>query len=234
MEYLTMELCEILLDLIALSVCVFMVLFIVISTFKKKDRISGIEQKEQIGNFDESVMAQIVKQQLYKSLIDVVDAVNDKKLSNNQAVRNQAVPEKFVQEKIAKEPEPVDPDEYNQNEYDQVESNNSEMMDKSLTDIVDAVNDKKLSNNQAVPEKFVQEKIAKEPEPVGPDEYNQNESDQIESGKPEMIDKYDEAAGLAKSGMNACDIADRVKLSMCEIELIVKLNRLRNESSRAA
>ncbi|WP_157487307.1 DUF2802 domain-containing protein [Desulfosarcina sp. BuS5] len=49
-----------------------------------------------------------------------------------------------------------------------------------------------------------------------------------------MVDKYDEAAALAKSGMNVCDIADRVKLSMGEIQLIVNLNSLRNESSRAA
>ncbi len=217
MEYFTIELCEILLCLTALSVCVFIVLFIIISTLKKKYKISGIEQKEQTGNFNESVMAQLIKQQLDKSLVDIVDAINDEKLLNNKVVRD-----KFVLEEITKEPETVDSDEYDQNEYAQIALCNSEMIDNSLRDTVYAVNDEKLSDN-----KFVLEDIAKEPETV--DKY-----DQVEPGNSEMIDKYDEAAGLAKSGMSVCDIADRVKLSMCEIELIVKLNSLRNESSRAA
>jgi hypothetical protein len=239
MEYFTIELCEILLDLTALFVCVFIVLFIIISTFKKRHKISGIEQKEQTGNFNESVMAQLIKQQLDKSLTDIVDAINDEKLSNNKVVR-----EKFVLKEISKEPELVDSDEYDQeyvdsgeydqNEYDQIESGNLEMIDKPLIDAVYAINDEKLSDNKVVREKLVQKKfvleeISKEPEPVDSDEY-----DQVESNNSEMIDKYDEAAALAKSGMNVCDIADRVKLSMGEIELIVKLNSLRNESSQAA
>ncbi|MBL0699568.1 MAG: hypothetical protein JJV92_01645 [Desulfosarcina sp.] len=283
MEYFTIELCEILLGFTALSVCVFIVLFIIISTFKKRHKISVIEQKEQTGNFNESVVAQLIKQQLDKSLVDIVGAINDEKLSNNKDVREKVVQEKLVPEEIAKEPEPVDSDEYDQvepgnsemiekpwvdivdaiddeqfsnnkvvqeeiakeeitkepelvdsDEYDQVELGNSEMIETPLVDIVDAINDEKLSNNKVIREKVVQEKfvleeIAKEPEPVDSDGY-----DQVESGNSEMIDKYDEAADLAKSGMNVCDIADRVKLSMGEIDLIVKLNSLRNESSRAA
>lgn len=239
MEYFTMELCEILLDLTALSVCVFIVLFIVISTFKKRHKISGIEQKEQTGNFNESVMVQLIKQQLDKSFVDIVDAINDEKLSNNKVVPNKAVREKFVPEEISKEPEPVDSGEYDQNEYDQIEPGNSEMIDKPLIDAVYAINDEKLPDNKFVPEKvvpekvvqekFVLEEISKEPEPVDSDKY-----DQVELNNSEMIDKYDEAAALAKSGMNVCDIADRVKLSMGEIQLIVNLNSLRNESSRAA
>ena len=244
MEYFTIELCEILLCLTALSVCVFIVLFIIISTLKKRYKISGIEQKEQAGNFNESVMAQLIKQQLDKSFVDIVDAINDEKLSNNKVVPNKVVPnkvvrEKFVLEEISKEPEFVDSDEYDQeyvdsgeydqNEYDQIESGNSEMIDKPLIDAVYAINDEKLPDNKVVREKFVLEEISKEPEPVDSDEY-----DQVESNNSEMIDKYDEAAALAKSGMNVCDIADRVKLSMGEIQLIVNLNSLRNESSRAA
>ncbi|MCD6274267.1 MAG: hypothetical protein J7K30_15860, partial [Deltaproteobacteria bacterium] len=91
MEYFTIELCEILLCLTALSVCVFIVLFIIISTLKKRYKISGIEQKEQAGNFNESVMAQLIKQQLDKSFVDIVDAINDEKLSNNKVVPNKVV-----------------------------------------------------------------------------------------------------------------------------------------------
>ena len=49
-----------------------------------------------------------------------------------------------------------------------------------------------------------------------------------------MIDKYNEAARLAKSGLNVYAISDRVKLPQGEIELIVNLHKLSNESTREA
>nr|MBL0731594.1 hypothetical protein [Desulfobacterales bacterium] len=107
---------------------------------------------------------------------------------------------------------------------------------KLSADTLDTVNDEKLSNrnlNQE-PEEIIKEEMIKE-EIVAESEYTDpNESDQDEAGQFEIIDKYDEAADLAKSGMNVYGISDRVNLPMGEIEVIVNMNRLRNEASRAA
>ena len=67
--------------------------------------------------------------------------------------------------------------------------------------------------------------IAQEPEIVDSPAHDQPESDNFK-----MIDKYSEAAWLAKSGLNVYAIADKVKLPQGEIELIVNLHKLRNES----
>ncbi|MCD6224758.1 MAG: hypothetical protein J7K32_04420 [Deltaproteobacteria bacterium] len=155
MEYFTRELCEILFDLTALSVCMFIVLFITISRFKNRHKISGIEQQKQTGNFNEAVLAQLIKQQFDKLLADTVDVINNGKLLNN--------------------------------------------------------------------------KVARQPEIVDSPAHDQPESDNLK-----MIDKYNEAAGLAKSGLNVYAISDRVKLPQGEIELIVNLHKLGNESAREA
>ena len=155
MEYFTRELCEILFDLTALSVCMFIVLFITISRFKKRHKISGTGQQKQTGNFNEAVLAQLIKQQFDKSLADTVDVINNGKLLNN--------------------------------------------------------------------------KVAQQPETINSPAHDQPESDNLK-----MIDKYSEAAGLAKSGLNAYAISDRVKLPQGEIELIVNLHKLSNESPREA
>ena len=181
MEYFTIELCETLLDLTALFVCIFIVLFIIISTFKNKRKISGIEKQEQTeqqtDNFNEAIMAQLIKQQFDKSLADVVGAINDEKLSNTKVDQE---PEEIVQVEVVKE----------------------EVINKEI----------------------IKEAIIKEPEFIEADEHNQVKSEKIEE-----IDKYDEAVDLAKSGMDVYAIADKVKLPMGEIEVIVNLNKLRNE-----
>ena len=240
MEYFTTELCEILLDLTALSVCVFVVLFIIISTFKNKQKISGTRNQEeadkQSDNFNEAVMAQLIKEQFDKSLADVVGAINDEKLSNNKVVQKNSVQEKADQNRV--DQEEIDqkiidkkPTIINLEEDEQSESDNSEIINKLSADTLDAVNDEKFSNSNLnqEPEEIIKEEIITEPEYTDPDKSNQDKAEEFE-----IIDKYDEAADLAKSGMNIYAISDRVKLPMGEIEVIVNMNRLRNETSRAA
>ncbi|MBL0716755.1 MAG: hypothetical protein JJV89_01790 [Desulfosarcina sp.] len=254
MEYFTTELCEILLDLTALSVCVFVALFIMISTFKNKQKISGTRNQEesdkQTDNFNEVVMAQLIKEQFDKSLADVVGAINDEKLSNNEVVQKNSVQEKADQNKVDHEEigEEIDqkiidqkPATINLEEDEQSESDNSEIINKISADTLDAVDDEKVLNtnlNQE-PEEMIKEEMLKEenmaePEYTDPNESDQDKANQDKAGQFEIIDKYDEAADLVKSGMNVSAISDRVNLPMGEIEVIVNMNRLRNEASRAA
>ena len=245
MEYFTTELCEILLDLTALSVCVFVALFIMISTFKNKQKISGTRNQEetdkQTDNFNEAVMAQLIKEQFDKSLADVVGAINDEKLSNNKVVQKNSVQEKADQNRV--DQEEIDqkiidkkPAIINLEEDEQSESDNSEIINKLSADTLDAVNDEKLSNSNLnqEPEEIIKEEIITEPEYTDPDESDQDKANQDKAEEFKIIDKYDEAADLAKSGMKVYAISDRVKLPMGEIEVIVNMNRLRNETSRAA
>jgi len=152
MEYFTRELCEILLDMTALAICMLIVLFITAGSLKNRQKLFGNRPRKQIADFNETVLAQVIKQQFDKSLADTVEVINNRKLLNNKAVRSQEF----------------------------------------------------YSSNQ--------------PEP----------------GNPERIDKHDEAARLASAGLNAYAIGDRIKLPQGEIELIVNLHRLRNESAREA
>ena len=279
MEYFTIELCEILLDLTALFVCIFIVLFIIISTFKNKRKISGIDQQEQTDketdNFNEALMAQLIKQQFDKSLADVVGAINDEKLLNNKVAQEKVDQENIVQEKVKEEEvdqnkidqEEIDqegidqkiinkkPTIINAREHEQTESNNSEIINKLSADTLDSINDEKISNTkvdqepeeifqvevvkeEVINEEIIKEEVAQEEnikEAIikEPEFIDSNEHNHVESEKIEEIDKYDEAVDLAKSGMDVYAIADKVKLPMGEIEVIVNLNRLRNEVQAA-
>jgi|GEM_PF-3062479 len=289
MEYFTIELCEILLDLTALFVCIFIVLFIIISAFKNKRKISGTDQQaqtdKQTDNFNEAVMAQLIKEQLDKSLADVVGAINDEKLSNNKIVKEKVNQEEVVQKNV--EEEQIDQNQNDEKflntkgslnnklailsveapvwqgvktqEYQDILSfRNAVRRDASALKMssyccaspnieqepekavqVEVVKEEEEINDEIIKEKIVKEEIVKEEEVNDeiiqeaivkePEFIESDEDNPVESEKIEVSDKYDEAADLAKSGMNVYEIADKIKLPMGEIEMIVNLNRLRDE-----
>lgn len=147
MEYFTRDFYEMLLDLAALSICGFTVLFIIYSKFKGGTEKIKKERQKQTSDFSSQVLTQLIKLQFDRSLADTVAVINNGQLLDNISVQ--------------------------------------------------------------------QQKFGK-------------------SSDSKILDKYDEAADLVQAGLNSYAIADRVKLPQGEIELIVNMNRLRNESAQTA